>query len=60
MLVVSRKTREQIIIRIPERDEPIVITTLLIDRNQVRICIDADSDILINREEVYARMEVAA
>ena len=60
MLILSRTPSQRIIIRIPERDEPIVIEAVRIGCGKVYFGFEADDDILINREEVDARMEVAA
>lgn len=47
MLVLSRKTSEKIVI-----DGKIVVTVVKIDRNQVRIGIEAPGDVAIFREEI--------
>jgi carbon storage regulator len=47
MLVLSRKLGEKIVI-----GDNIVITVVKIDRNQIRIGIEAPSDISIYREEI--------
>ena len=47
MLVLSRKLNEKIII-----DGEIVVTVVKIDRNQVRIGIEAPRDITILRDEL--------
>lgn len=47
MLVLSRKTSEKIVI-----DGKIVVTVVKIDRNQVRIGIEAPGDVRIFREEI--------
>jgi carbon storage regulator len=47
MLVLSRKLNEKIVI-----DGGIVITLVKIDRNQVRIGIDAPGDVKVFREEI--------
>jgi carbon storage regulator len=55
MLVLSRKLGEKIII-----GENIRITVVKIDRNQIRIGIEAPSDIPVYREEIAPnRMSVA-
>ena len=47
MLVLSRKLGEKIVI-----DENIVLTVVKIDRNQVRIGIDAPPDVPVFRQEI--------
>ena len=47
MLVLSRKLNERIVI-----DGGIVVTIVKIDRNQVRIGIEAPGDVSIFREEI--------
>jgi carbon storage regulator len=47
MLVLSRKLGEKIVI-----GDNIVVTVVKIDRNQIRIGIEAPSDILVYREEI--------
>ncbi len=47
MLVLSRKNSEKIVI-----DGKIVVTVVKIDRNQVRIGIEAPGDVRIFREEI--------
>jgi len=47
MLVLSRKLNEKIVI-----DGGIVITVVKIDRNQVRIGIEAPGDVEVFREEI--------
>ncbi len=48
MLVLSRKLGEKIII-----GDNIVVTVVKVDRNQVRIGIEAPTDIAIHRQEIY-------
>ncbi len=47
MLVLSRKLGEKIVI-----GDNIVVTVVKIDRNQIRIGIEAPTDILVYREEI--------
>ena len=47
MLVLSRKTDERIVI-----DDHIVITVVKIDRNQVRLGIEAPRHIAVQRQEI--------
>ncbi len=47
MLVLSRKLGEKIVI-----GDNIVLTIVKIDRNQIRIGIEAPSDVAIFREEI--------
>ena len=47
MLVLSRKLNEKIVI-----DGGIVITVVKLDRNQVRIGIEAPGDVAVFREEI--------
>ncbi|MFO0908315.1 MAG: carbon storage regulator CsrA [Isosphaeraceae bacterium] len=51
MLVLSRKLNEKIVI-----DGGIVITVVKIDRNQVRIGIQAPGDVAVWREEIVHTM----
>ena len=56
MLVLSRKLNEKIVI-----DGGIVITVVKIDRNQVRIGIEAPGHVQVYREEIApARKETGA
>jgi carbon storage regulator len=47
MLVLSRKLNEKIVI-----DGGIVVTVVKIDRNQIRLGIDAPSSVRVFREEI--------
>jgi carbon storage regulator len=47
MLVLSRKLNEKIVI-----DGGIVVTVVKIDRNQVRLGIEAPGDVAVFREEI--------
>ncbi len=53
MLVLSRKLNEKIVI-----DGGIVITVVKIDRNQVRIGIEAPGHVGVFREEIYPGVKV--
>ena len=52
MLVLSRKLNEKIVI-----DGGIVITVVKVDRNQVRIGIEAPGHVQVFREEIAPRPE---
>jgi carbon storage regulator len=53
MLVLSRKLGEKILI-----GDSVVLTVVKIDRNQIRLGIEAPSDVAIYREEIApARLE---
>jgi carbon storage regulator len=54
MLVLSRKLGEKIVI-----GDEIVVTVVKIDRNQIRIGIEAPSDVLVYREEIAPHRETA-
>ena len=49
MLVLSRKLGEKIVI-----GDNIVLTVVKIDRNQIRLGIEAPRDVLVFREEILA------
>jgi len=53
MLVLSRKLGEKIVI-----GDNIVVTVVKIDRNQIRIGIEAPTDILVYREEIAPQRAV--
>jgi len=55
MLVLSRKLGEKIVI-----GDNIVITVVKIDRNQIRIGIEAPHDIPVYREEIAPERELSA
>ena len=52
MLILTRKIGESLII-----GDDIVVTTLDIKGNQVRLGIDAPEDVTVYREEVYERIK---
>ena len=51
MLVLSRKYQERIVI-----DERIVVTIVRIGRNNVRVGVEAPTEVQIRRDEVPARV----
>jgi carbon storage regulator len=55
MLVLSRKLNEKIVI-----DGGIVVTVVKIDRNQIRLGIEAPSHVRVFREEIAAATRPAA
>jgi carbon storage regulator len=55
MLVLSRKLNEKIVI-----DGGIVVTVVKIDRNQIRLGIEAPSDVRVFREEIAGATRRAA
>ena len=55
MLVLSREKNERIVID----GGRIVITVVKIDRNQVRIGIDAPAEVVIDREEIAERRKAS-
>ncbi len=52
MLVLSRKLGEKIVI-----GDKIVITVVKIDRNQIRIGIEAPQEVSVYREEIAPRVQ---
>ncbi len=52
MLILTRRSGESIMI-----NDNIVITTLDIRGNQVRIGVEAPKDISVHREEIYQRIQ---
>ena len=54
MLVLSRKLGEKIVI-----GDNVVITVVKIDRNQIRIGIDAPQDVPVYREEIAPNRTIA-
>jgi carbon storage regulator len=55
MLVLSRKLNEKIVI-----DGGIVVTVVKIDRNQIRLGIEAPSHVRVLREEIAANSRLAS
>ncbi len=55
MLILSRKVGEKLIITGEGISEPIEITILNVNGNQVRIGTYAPKEIGVNREEIYLR-----
>lgn len=59
MLVLSRKKDEQIIVKVPGLEEPIVLTIVRIDnRNKVRIGIEAPKKVMVLRSELASANSV--
>lgn len=52
MLVVSRSINESIVI-----GDDIIVTILSIQGKQIRIGIDAPSDVSVHRKEIYVRIQ---
>lgn len=52
MLVLRRKPDQEVVIRVPGRDKPIVVGVLSIDRRSVALGFAADADIEIMRKEL--------
>ena len=50
MLVLSRKLGEKIVIQ--NGDDTVVVTVVKIDRNQIRLGIEAPMDVRVYREEI--------
>lgn len=55
MLLLTRRIGESIIIG--DGEDRIVITVLSINRNQVRVGIDAPKTMSVHREEIYIRIQ---
>ena len=55
MLVLSRKTHEQIVIQLGDQD--VVVQVVAIERNRVRLGIIAPPEMAVHREEVLRRIE---
>lgn len=53
MLILTRRISESLIVG----DKEIVITVLGVKGNQVRIGVQADEKVLIDREEIYLRKQ---
>lgn len=52
MLVLSRKKDQRILLKIPGREDIRITVTKIDNRNRVRLGIEADSDIVIVRDEL--------
>jgi len=52
MLTLKRKAYESILIRVPGRDEPIVIKVMAAMNGSAKLAFQAEKDILILREEI--------
>ena len=52
MLVLSRKKDQRILLKIPGREDVRITVTKIDNRNRVRLGIEADSDIIVVREEL--------
>jgi len=55
VLVLSRKTHEQIVIQLGDQD--VVVQVVAIERNRVRLGIIAPPEMAVHREEVLRRIE---
>jgi len=55
LLVLSRKTHEQIVIQLGDQD--VVVQVVAIERNRVRLGIIAPPEMAVHREEVLRRIE---
>lgn len=52
MLVISRKVDESFFLKIPGRDDLIKITVVKNERTKTRLGVDAESDVIVIREEL--------
>jgi carbon storage regulator len=57
MLVLTRKPHENVIITTP--DETITVRVLRIEKGTVRLGIDAPPEVIIDREEITKKKEIA-
>lgn len=55
MLVLHRKVEQEVLIRVPGRDEPIVVKVLEMGRAWVKLGFAAEDDVRILREELERR-----
>ncbi len=55
MLVLSRRTSEKIVLRVPGRADCIEIMVTQIDNSKVRLGIEAERDISIMRSELESQ-----
>lgn len=60
MLVLSRKTDEKIVLQVEGLPAPIEVTVVRIDRNKVRLGIEAEQGVTILRSELTQRPVRAA
>jgi carbon storage regulator CsrA len=54
MLVLSRKCDEKILLQVEGQERPIEVTVVRIDRNKVRLGIDAAQGVVVLRSELAA------
>ncbi len=52
MLVLARKVEQEVLIRVPGRDKPIIVSLLSIGRSSAALGFAADKDIEIMRKEL--------
>ena len=52
MLTLKRKSSESILIRIPGRDKPVVVTVVTSMPSSAKLAFEAEDDIIILREEL--------
>jgi carbon storage regulator CsrA len=60
MLVLSRKSRESVVVGVADGSERVLkVTVLEIDGGKVRLGFEADADIPIHRWEVWERIQAS-
>ena len=59
MLVLSRRKDESIVIRLADSEEVVTVSVVDIDRNKVRIGIEASKQVAIWRQEIYTGQGVS-